>query len=112
MQPYVDWFAWDGAKHPLSNAPEPKRRFIPSKWESKKVVKYIRAIRKGLITFDKPKEQPRFYNLWGDESSSNEKGHGLSYIPAPKTKLPGLISFIFLFPKSKFFKLHDVFFFS
>ncbi|KAI3472340.1 hypothetical protein Pfo_030914, partial [Paulownia fortunei] len=33
--PYVDWFAWDGAKHPLSNAPEPKRRFIPSKWESK-----------------------------------------------------------------------------
>lgn len=87
--PYVDWFAWDGAKHPLSNAPEPKRRFIPSKWESKKVVKYIRAIRKGLITFDKPKEQPRFYNLWGDESSSNEKGHGLSYIPAPKTKLPG-----------------------
>ncbi|KAI3752691.1 hypothetical protein L2E82_24727 [Cichorium intybus] len=89
VRPYVDWFAWDGAKHPLSNAPEPKRRFIPSKWESKKVVKYIRAIRKGLITFDKPKEQPRFYNLWGDETSSNEKGHGLSYIPAPKPKLPG-----------------------
>ena len=37
MQPYVDWFKWDGAKNPLSNAPEPKRRFIPSKWESKKV---------------------------------------------------------------------------
>lgn len=37
MQPYVDWFKWDDAKHPLSNAPEPKRRFIPSKWESKKV---------------------------------------------------------------------------
>ncbi|KAL0294351.1 UNVERIFIED_CONTAM: Ribosome biogenesis protein BOP1 [Sesamum radiatum] len=32
--PYADWFAWDGAKHPVSNAPEPKRRFIPSKWES------------------------------------------------------------------------------
>lgn len=37
MQPYVDWFAWDGAKHPLSSAPEPKRRFIESKWENKKV---------------------------------------------------------------------------
>ncbi|KAI7754053.1 hypothetical protein M8C21_009568 [Ambrosia artemisiifolia] len=85
--PYVDWFAWDGAKHPLSNAPEPKRRFIPSKWESKKVVKYIRAIRKGLIKFDKPKEEPRFYNLWGDETE--ESRHGLSYIPAPKAKLPG-----------------------
>ncbi|KAD3067389.1 hypothetical protein E3N88_35269 [Mikania micrantha] len=85
--PYVDWFAWDGAKHPLSNAPEPKRRFIPSKWEAKKVVKYIRAIRKGLIKFDKPKEEPRFYNLWGDETEKS--GHGLSYIPAPKPKLPG-----------------------
>ncbi|RDX91898.1 Ribosome biogenesis protein BOP1-like protein, partial [Mucuna pruriens] len=36
-QDYVDWFKWDDAKHPLSNAPEPKRRFIPSKWEAKKV---------------------------------------------------------------------------
>ncbi|KAA8545481.1 hypothetical protein F0562_020265 [Nyssa sinensis] len=88
--PYVDWFAWDDAKHPLSNAPEPKRRFIPSKWESKKVVEYVRAIRKGLIKFDKPKEEPRFYLLWGDDSSSTEKaGHGLAYIPAPKAKLPG-----------------------
>ncbi|CAH9081688.1 unnamed protein product [Cuscuta epithymum] len=86
---YVDWFAWDGAKHPLSSAPEPKRRFIPSKWESKKVVQYVRAIRKGLIKFnDKPKEEPRFYNLWGDDSSSVER-QGLSYIPAPKPKLPG-----------------------
>ncbi|KAM7491147.1 hypothetical protein LguiA_034068 [Lonicera macranthoides] len=87
--PYVDWFAWDGAKHPLSNAPEPKRRFIPSKWESKKVVQYVRAIRKGLIKFDKPKEEPRFYHLWGDDSSSKEKSGGLAYIPAPKPKLPG-----------------------
>lgn len=85
--PYVDWFAWDGAKHPLSNAPEPKRRFIPSKWESKKVVEYVRAIRKGLIKFDKPKEEPKFYNLWGEDST--EKTGGLAYIPAPKPKLPG-----------------------
>lgn len=86
--PYVDWFAWDGAKHPLSNAPEPKRRFIPSKWESKKVVHYVRAIRKGLITFDKPKEVPRLYNLWEDDPKE-KTGHGLAYIPAPKPKLPG-----------------------
>ncbi|XP_031131507.1 ribosome biogenesis protein BOP1 homolog [Ipomoea triloba] len=87
--PYVDWFAWDDAKHPLSSAPEPKRRFIPSKWESKKVVKYVRAIRKGLIKFDeKPKEEPNFYLLWGDDSTAMER-QGLSYIPAPKPKLPG-----------------------
>ncbi|KAH6827491.1 Transducin/WD40 repeat-like superfamily protein [Perilla frutescens var. hirtella] len=85
---YVDWFDWDGAKHPLSNAPEPKRRFIPSKWEAKKVVKYVRAIRSGLIKLDdKPKEEPRFYALW-DESSSADR-QGLAYIPAPKPKLPG-----------------------
>ncbi|CAL8999727.1 unnamed protein product [Prunus brigantina] len=47
--PYVDWFKWDGSKHPLSNAPDPKRRFIPSKSESK-LIKL--AIHKGLI---KPK---------------------------------------------------------
>ncbi|KAG2704480.1 hypothetical protein I3760_05G005700 [Carya illinoinensis] len=87
--PYVDWFKWDDAKHPLSNAPEPKRRFIPSKWESKKVVKLVRAIRMGLIKFDKPKEEKRFYPLWGDDSSSTEKANHLAYIPAPKPKLPG-----------------------
>lgn len=88
--PYVDWFDWDGAKHPLSNAPEPKRRFTPSKWESKKVVRYVRAIRKGLIKFDKPKEESRFYMLWSDDSRSTEKArNGLAYIPPPRPKLPG-----------------------
>ncbi|XWS41183.1 hypothetical protein CRYUN_Cryun17cG0058300 [Craigia yunnanensis] len=87
--PYVDWFKWDDAKHPLSNAPEPKRRFIPSKWESKKVVEYVRAIRKGLIKFEKPKEDPRFYLLWGDDSSSADRTKHLAYIPPPKPKLPG-----------------------
>ncbi|KAG8473893.1 hypothetical protein CXB51_034028 [Gossypium anomalum] len=87
--PYVDWFKWDDAKHPLSNAPEPKRRFIPSKWESKKVVEYVRAIRKGLIKFDQPKEEPRFYRLWGDDSSSADRTKHLAYIPPPKPKLPG-----------------------
>ncbi|KAL1537741.1 Ribosome biogenesis protein 1 [Salvia divinorum] len=85
---YIDWFTWDGAKHPLSNAPEPKRRFIPSKWDAKKVVKYVRAIRSGQIKLDdKPKEEPKFYDLWGEASSADRQG--LAYIPAPKPKLPG-----------------------
>ncbi|KAJ7946583.1 Ribosome biogenesis protein BOP1-like [Quillaja saponaria] len=87
--PYVDWFKYEDAKHPLSNAPEPKRRFIPSKWESKKVVEYIRAIRKGWIKFDKPKEEPHFSLLWADDSGLTEKANHLAYIPAPKPKLPG-----------------------
>jgi ribosome biogenesis protein ERB1 len=35
-EPYVDWFTRDQEVTPLINAPEPKRRFIPSKWEEKK----------------------------------------------------------------------------
>ncbi|CAM0879740.1 unnamed protein product [Alopecurus aequalis] len=87
---YVDWFEYDGKGHPLSNAPEPKRRFVPSKWEQKKVVKLVRAIRKGWIKFDKPKDEPDFYHLWGDDTdTADNKRQGLSYIPAPKPNLPG-----------------------
>lgn len=37
-QPELDWFTNQTEIHPLSSAPEPKRRFIPSKWEEKKCV--------------------------------------------------------------------------
>ncbi len=37
-EPEVDWFTRDLELHPLSSAPEPKRRFLPSKWEEKKCV--------------------------------------------------------------------------
>ena len=33
----VDWVSVDDAEHPFPDAPEPKRRFVPSKWESKMV---------------------------------------------------------------------------
>lgn len=36
-QPYVDFFTGEKILHPLSNAPEPKSRHIPSKWEHKRV---------------------------------------------------------------------------
>jgi len=55
------------------------------------VLGLVRAIRKGLIKFDKPKEEPRFYMLWGDDASSSEKTGHLSYIPAPKPNLPGVV---------------------
>ncbi|KAK9678863.1 hypothetical protein RND81_11G237700 [Saponaria officinalis] len=86
---YVDWFTWNDSGHPLSNAPDPKRRFIPSKWESKKINKLVRAIRDGRIKFDAPKEEQQLYDLWDDNSASFEKTRGLSFIPPPKQKLPG-----------------------
>jgi ribosome biogenesis protein ERB1 len=48
-EPYpdsVDFFTQDVMSMPLSAAPEPKRRFVPSKWEHKAVMKLVRAIRK------------------------------------------------------------------
>lgn len=81
---YVDWFKWD--RQPLSDAPEPKRRFTPSKWESAMVIKLVRKIRAGLIKFDEPEEPLPKDDLWKDDSSSRQ---GLAYIPPPKTKLPG-----------------------
>lgn len=54
------------------------------------VVKLVRAIRKGWIKLDKPKEKPKFYMIWGDDLQTSDKtANGLAYIPAPKTKLPG-----------------------
>ncbi|RLM85158.1 hypothetical protein C2845_PM04G08930 [Panicum miliaceum] len=87
---YVDWFEYEDKGHPLSSAPEPKRRFVPSMWEQKKVVKLVRAIRNGWIKFDKPKEEPNLYLLWGDEAdTADNERQGLSYISAPKPNLPG-----------------------
>ncbi len=36
FEPEIDWFTRDKEIHTLSAAPEPKRRFMPSKWEEKK----------------------------------------------------------------------------
>ena len=46
---YGRFIRYEDAIHPLSNAPEPKRRFVPSKWEHKTVVKMVRAIRNGNL---------------------------------------------------------------
>ncbi|KAI3995560.1 hypothetical protein MKX01_023305 [Papaver californicum] len=91
VDPYPDYvdYVEHHAKHPLSNAPEPKRRFILSKWENKEVLRLVRAIRKGHITFEKPKEEKHVYAIWEPGSGSTEKRHGLNYIPPPKPKLPG-----------------------
>lgn len=37
-EPEVDWFTRDVEVMPFNAAPEPKRRFVPSKWEEKKCV--------------------------------------------------------------------------
>eukprot|EP00879_Flechtneria_rotunda_P015927 GHRR01016656.1.p1 GENE.GHRR01016656.1~~GHRR01016656.1.p1 ORF type:complete len:555 (+),score=167.55 GHRR01016656.1:411-2075(+) len=92
-EPYIDYFSGDVDPTPLINAPAPKRRFTPSKWEEKKIVKLVRAIRKGWIKVGKQRPRPQersVYLLWGDDDqASGKQPNGLTYIPPAKLKLPG-----------------------
>ncbi|CCO27301.1 Ribosome biogenesis protein ERB1 AltName: Full=Eukaryotic ribosome biogenesis protein 1 [Rhizoctonia solani AG-1 IB] len=69
------------------NPPEPKRRFVPSKWEKQKVMKIVRAIRAGRIVPRKPTtadSAPRFYALWSAPAETDHQPP----LPAPKPALP------------------------
>ena len=101
-EPTVEWFTGKGKEEimPLSAAPEPKRRFIPSKWEKQKVrstlisgvltvfqiMKIVRAIRQGRIVGSKPKtldSGPQFYSIWDTPGPDHPPP-----APAPKPRLP------------------------
>ncbi|EGD79514.1 hypothetical protein PTSG_10085 [Salpingoeca rosetta] len=84
---YVDFFTSDVQRMPVTGRPEPKSRFIPSKWEHKKIMHLVRGIRKGrLKPLGPPKKEPEFYDLWGQEDDSY-RAPG-THIPAPKLALP------------------------
>ncbi|THH03200.1 hypothetical protein EW146_g10488, partial [Bondarzewia mesenterica] len=87
-EPTIEWFTGKGKEEvmPLSAAPEPKRRWVPSKWEKQKVMKIVRAIRSGRILPSKPKTastRPQFYAIWNEEPSTHAPP-----LPAPKPRLP------------------------
>lgn len=57
-----------------------------------RIVKLVRAIRNGwLKQKEKVPEEPPAYLLWADDNQADtsKTATGLSYIPAPKPKLPG-----------------------
>ena len=69
---YVDWFSGELQVTPVTAVPEPKRRFVPSKHEAKRVMKIVRAIREGRIVPNKPKkteeeeEAEQIFDIWAD----------------------------------------------
>ncbi|EST08219.1 WD40 repeat [Kalmanozyma brasiliensis GHG001] len=90
---YVDWFTGEDKvmQTALSGRPEPKSRFVPSKWEHKKVMKIVRAIREGRIipgAAAKKDTKPRFYNIWAD-ADENDTRSPWAVMAAPKLALPG-----------------------
>ncbi|KAM0791153.1 hypothetical protein ACM66B_005638 [Microbotryomycetes sp. NB124-2] len=92
-EPTIPYFTSQVRDMPLSARPEPKSRFLPSKWEHRKVMKIVRAIRSGRIVPRKPgtksqtDNKPPFYGLWStsDVASAPHPMH----MPAPKLTLPG-----------------------
>ena len=104
--PATDWADFDGLLgtngviHPISSGPEPKRRFIPSSWEAKRVVKFIRALRRGWIkpaaeraaaAAAKAAAADAPYLLWDDalQPGGIKTAAGLARIAPPQEKLPG-----------------------
>ena len=103
VDPFPDLTPWatkDALAMPLTGHEEPKRRFLPSKWEAMKVVKLVRAMRNGWITPPseekrlreaEEREGPPLYMLWSEapDEESAKAATGLSYVPASKPALPG-----------------------
>ncbi|KAK3394164.1 NUC169 domain-containing protein [Podospora didyma] len=91
----VEYFTSVEEKMPLSAAPEPKRRFLPSKIEAKQVMKLVRAIREGrILPYKPPEEREReeeekdevHFDLWQNEEAQDANP---MHIPAPKLPPPG-----------------------
>lgn len=92
-EPTVEWFSSKQEVMPLSAAPEPKRRFVPSKHEAKRVMKIVKAIREGrILPYKPPSEEDEKdpdlinYDLWADEE---ENPNRQMHIPPPKLPPPG-----------------------
>lgn len=93
-QPTIEWFTGEGRERimPLSAAPEPKRRFVPSKWEHQKVMKIVKAIREGRIVPGKPTSvaKPKVYSIWSEADQPHGTDHAM-YMPAPQLPPPKTI---------------------
>jgi hypothetical protein len=78
---------------PSSSAPPFPPPSLPPLSRVRRIIKLVRAIRKGWLKTSEQKhkaEEPPVYMLWGDDSQTADKtATGLSYIPAAKPKLPG-----------------------
>lgn len=73
-EPIVEWFSSKTETMPLTAVPEPKRRFVPSKHEAKRVMKIVKAIRDGRIKLGKDikeEEEPQF-DLWDQDDEVND----------------------------------------
>ncbi|ANB11252.1 Erb1p [Sugiyamaella lignohabitans] len=95
VNPYedtIEYFSSQTEVMPLTAIPEPKRRFIPSKHEAKRVMKIVRAIREGRIVLKSAEEKAKeleeatHYDIWAD--NADEIPDHIMTLRAPKLPPP------------------------
>ena len=94
---YVDFYSGVDRMQMPVHAFEPKRRFIPSKWEQMKVAKIVRGIKEGTIKpmaeRKKHSREKKVMLLWDDDGNAIDMPHMPRRlpprIPAPREQLPG-----------------------
>ncbi|KAG7719888.1 hypothetical protein KL949_001467 [Ogataea haglerorum] len=90
-EPTIEWFTSKTETMPLTAVPEPKRRFVPSKHEAKRIMKIVKAIREGRIVPPHLKKQQEEedelnFDLWGGDVD-NTQDHVMT-LRAPKLPPP------------------------
>ncbi|QPG75853.1 Ribosome bioproteinsis protein erb1 [Brettanomyces nanus] len=91
--PTIEWFTSEVEVMPLMATPEPKRRFVPSKHEAKRIMKIVKAIREGRIVPPSQKikqeeeEAEMDYDLWEGVDDEISKDHIMT-LRAPKLAPP------------------------
>jgi WD40 repeat protein len=95
FDPYADYSAPIEVEiAQLHNPQEPKRRWQPSKWEAKKVVKLVHSLRNGWLRDPQlpPEKKQEFldevFDLWGDEQELSEKEKARRTYYAPPRRAP------------------------
>jgi ribosome biogenesis protein ERB1 len=98
---YIDYYTHEQEKMPISAAPEPKRRFVPSKWEMMRVMKIVKAIKEGRYVDSETAAKQRkeqedntlkgLFMVWNDQEDETlaDSKRNAYHMPAPKIPLPG-----------------------
>ena len=89
----IEYFTSKTEVMPVNAAPEPKRRFVPSKHEAKRIMKIVRAIREGRLSPYKPPSEEqeddsevKRFDIWANETPRSNYPMNT---PAPKLPPPG-----------------------
>lgn len=96
FDPYTDYSApIEVEVAQLHNPIEPKRRWQPSRWEAKKIIKMVHSLRNGWMRDPTlpPEEEKSFiddvFDMWGDDDDANVNDKHNRFLAPPRRPPPG-----------------------